>query len=271
MTTVVVTGGAGFIGRHVSVQLAAVGMTVVPVSRREIDGVHQVYRYTDSPEGDVLIHLAEERQRHVVNRSGESALRASAAVLRHLIDRFDGQVIYASSGVVYGDARESSCTVLMPTAGTDLYSRSKLLNEELVLRSGGSVARLSNLFGEGMAPNNVLSEIIRQIPGREALRVRDDTPVRDFLPVSDAATALARLAETRHAGVVNVGSGVGLSIRGLAEVLLSAAGEGHRKIVATHSSSRRSINVLDVSETRRILGWSPTTLLFDELARLIRR
>ena len=268
MATVVITGATGFLGRFLTAHLASRGLTIIPVSRRSFPGIYQVQDYSQSPGGDVLIHLAEEPDRSKGNRLGETYLLKAASVIRVLSGRHYRRIIYASSGVVYGDQNECPCRVDMPVFATDVYSNSKLTNEQMVLDSGGAVVRLSNLFGNGMAVNNVMSDIIRQIPGIGALRVRDDKPIRDFLPVSDAASAFSLIVESNCCGIVNVGSGIGISVKALAELSLASVGQEAREIVATEPSSRRSINVLDISETTKILGWSPTSSLNDYLGQL---
>lgn len=255
---VVTTGGSGFLGRHVAEHLASAGLHVIPVARRNVPWAVQVEDYRNSPGGDMLVHLAEEPNRVEVNRRGESYIQQSAALLIDLVERFGRNTLYASSGVVYGDQNEAPCSIDMPVIEADTYSRSKLLNERIVLEAGGCVVRLSNLFGSGMAANNVMSDIMRQVPGEGSLRVRDDAPVRDFLPVTDAAAAFGLIVSEGFRGIVNVGSGVGTSVRTLAEVALRGAGQQYREIVSTAPSLRRSINVLDISATRELLGWSPT-------------
>ena len=245
-------------------------MIVLPVSRQAIPGMSQVPNYSQSPAGDVLIHLAEESDRGAVNRLGEAYVSQSAAIVEALSRRGYQRIIYASSGAVYGDEHESPCAVDLPVFASDVYSKSKILNERIVLESGGAVMRLSNVIGPAMAANNVVSDIISQIPGTGPIRVRDDTPVRDFLGVSDAAAALALMVENPYRGIVNVGSGIGTSVRELAELLLAAAGKVRRDVVATEPSPRMSINVLDISATRRILGWLPEVTLQEELARCLR-
>ena len=269
MATIVITGAAGFLGRFLTVYLVNNGLNVIPVSRRSLPGMHQVQDYSQSPAGDVLIHLAEESDRGKVNRLGEAYMQYAASVIKALSGRFNQGMIYASSGVVYGDENESACRVGMPVVATDIYSKSKLLNEQIVLNSGSAVVRLSNLFGDGMSANNVVSDIIRQVPGAGPLRVRDDKPVRDYLYVSDAASAIALLIENNFRGVVNVGSGTGTSVRTLAEFALASAGQKDREIVATDPSPKRSINVLDISETMKTLNWKPASSLKDWLAQLI--
>ncbi len=258
---VIMTGGSGFLGRHVAARLASRGLRIIPVARRNMPWAVQVEDYRNSPGGDVLIHLAEEPNRLEVNRRGESYILESAKVMFELTGRFGRDTIYASSGVVYGDQNEAPCAIGMPISANDTYSRSKLTNEEIVLDAGGCVVRLSNLFGPGMATNNVMSDIMRQVPGDGPLSVRDDSPVRDFLSVTDAAVAFGLIIEKRFRGIVNVGSGVGTSVRALAEMALRGAGQQDRKIVATTPSLRRSINVLDISETSKVLGWTPTAPL----------
>lgn len=229
----------------------------MPVARRYMPWAVQVEDYRNSPTGDVLIHLAEEPNRSKVNQLGEDYILHSVDVVKDLVARFGRDTIYASSGVVYGDQNDGPCRVSAPVSAGDVYSRSKLLNEKIVLEAGGSVVRLSNLFGIGMAVNNVISDIIRQVPGEGPLTVRDDMPVRDFLPIADAARAFSLIVQNGFRGIVNVGSGVGTSVRALAELALQRAGQEEREIVATTPSLKRSVNVLDISETWKALGWAP--------------
>jgi len=70
MPTIVITGASGFIGQHLYAHLTAIGANVVAVSRKNNAGMLHVEDYYDSPDGDVLIHLAEEPDRALVNGSG---------------------------------------------------------------------------------------------------------------------------------------------------------------------------------------------------------
>ena len=265
----VITGASGFLGHALSGRLVEGGFDVIPVSRRPLPGMQTVRHYGETPAGDVLIHCAETADRGAVNSLGDGYTRQSADVAAALAERFGSKTVYVSSGVVYGDEHELPCTTGMRVEGTDVYTRSKLVNEEIVLSAGGSVIRLSNLVGPGMSTATVLSDIIRQIPGTGPLRVRDDTPVRDFLSVSDAVSAFHLLIQRGHRGILNVGSGVGTSVRALAEMAMAAAGEFGRGVLATSPSARRSINVLDVSQTESLLGWVPVSPLKTELHRLL--
>jgi UDP-glucose 4-epimerase len=268
MMTIVITGAAGFLGRHLVKHPGFAGKRVIPVSRHGRPGFVQVADYRQSPEGDLLIHLAEEPDRGLVNKYSERYVQDAAKLVANLANRANQRIIYASSGAVYGDEREEPCKVGMPVGATDAYSRAKLQNERIVLDAGGCVVRFSNLVGLGMSPNNVLSDVIRQVPGKGPLYVRDDGPVRDFLSVRDAVSAVILLANKGATGIFNVGSGIGTSVRKLAEMALAHGGDGGREIIASSPSLKRSVNVLDISETTNNLGWTPLVSIQEQLAEL---
>ena len=269
MLTVVITGASGFVGRHLRARLIADGAHVIAVSRQPRAGMLQVDDYGRSPDGDVLIHLGEESDRAVVNRAGESYLNVSARVVGALAKRCYRRLVYISSGTVYGEASPQPNKPGDAVITNDIYNRAKLLNEGIVLAAGGCVARLSNLYGEGMAASNVLSDIIAQVPGSGPLVVRDAAPVRDYLHVSDVAEALARFAESTHRGIINVATGSGTSVRRLAEVALAAAGQAGREVVSTSPVARFSYNVLDIKATSALLDWRPRTDLVVGLTELV--
>lgn len=266
---IVVTGASGFLARAIFSQLTALGLPFIGVSRKGSYGLHQVINYSDTPAADILIHLAEESDRAKVNLLGEAYLENAATVVEKLLER-GRSFVYASSGVVYGDAGTIPFASDACVEPTDVYSRSKIHNEALALSAGGTVLRLSNLFGMGMSPRNVVSDIAKQLGRTGPLVVRDDGPVRDFLSVNEAANAIGLLVQTPQPGIFNIGSGVGVSIRELAQLALSAVGQQNREIVAAHPLGRRSFNILDVSATKRCLGWGATYAPLESLENYFR-
>lgn len=243
---------------------------VVPVARRPGVGWRQVNDYSEAPPGDVIVHLAEDSDRRRVNEGGEAYAVHARRILESLRSKCGSRLVYASSGVLYGDdscrAHETGDAVQL----TDNYTRSKRSGELLVLQHAGGVAlRLANLYGPGMSANNVVSTILAQVPGEGDVCVWDDTPVRDFLWIEDAAAAIVAVALGTGTGIFNLGSGRGYAIREVAETALAAATEGHRMIRATRPAGRESHLVLAIGGTARGFGWVPTTSLKQGLERLI--
>ena len=146
--------------------------------------------------------------------------------------------------------------------------------ESLVREAGGVSLRIGNVYGPGMARNNVLSDILAQLDGKGPLAVRDGAPVRDFLWLADASAGIARAAHLLLDGqspghLYNLGSGKGCSVRDLAALMLGFVGQADRPIEETRPSARSSTLILDVSATNLDLGVRPTTPLDMGLRTLV--
>ena len=134
---------------------------------------------------------------------------------------------------------------------------------------GGAALRLANLYGPGMATNNVLSDILAQRDAPGPIEIRDSRPVRDYLWVSDAVAAFARVATARAGGVWNVGTGRGTSAFALARMLAARFGQPEREIVETAPQAAVSHLVLDCAALAEKLSWTARTSLDDGLSQLV--
>lgn len=266
---IVVTGASGFLGAHLVTSLRAAGSDVIGVARRAAPGVELVSDYAAAPGGDVLIHLAQDGDRRRVNEAPTVEIDAALATVEDLAARF-GRVVYASSAAVYGDAGSTPSRVGDATIAIDSYTQLKQQSEAVVIGRGGVVARLANLYGPGMSPTTIVGTLLAQSADIGPVRVWDDTPVRDFLWVEDAAAALASMSAGSAAGVFNVGTGIGTSVRELALRMIDVLGQSGRQVVATAAERRHSYLVLDIDETARTLAWRPETSLSEGLVRLVR-
>lgn len=269
---VVVTGASGFLGQAVLHQLAQLGVHATGVARRPGPGLQVVAHYSQTPCADVLVHLAQVNDRHQVNAAGATHEADMDATLAALLASGPARVVFASSAVLYGDGAEHAHGPDDPIHTTDSYTRIKAAAERRVLGTpgvAGSVARLVNLYGPGMARGNVLSHILAQIPGSGPLQVFDDSPVRDFLWIDDAARALVQMALGQACGVFNVGTSCATSIRQLAQTALAVAGQADRAVQSTQPSTRPSHLVVDPRRTQQAFGWSATTPLPSGLRQLL--
>ena len=271
--TIVVTGASGFLGRCVTGALSRRGALVLPVSRRAGVGIVQVRDYTESPGGDVLIHLAEERDRVSAASSGDALERQAEETLAALLAKGWQRIVYASSALLYA----GGATPRKPGDALridDTYARMKQSGERAVAAAAGVpvIARMTNIYGPGMATNNVVSDILGQIPGDGPLRVRDTNPVRDFVWVDDAAAALAAMATKAASppgGTFNVGGGEGISIGALARLALDIAGTPDREVISVRPTGEPSSVVLDIGDTTAKWGWRPVVRLRTGLQTLL--
>lgn len=264
----VVTGASGFLGQAVLRCMDRAGVPCLGVCRQERAGLLRVADYGETPVADMLVHLAEANDRATVNEFGPAYEDQALRTLHALLGKGYRHVIYASSAVVYGDSSATPRKVTDPVRAVDTYTRLKLASERAVLQREGAVARLANLYGPGMAPGNVLSHILKQLGTGPAITMHALEPVRDFLWVDDAADALMSMARTRAAGLFNVGSGTGTSVRQLVAIAQAAAGS-HQNVLGRRPPAEPSSLVLDIAATTAALGWEPRTSLEEGVGQLV--
>lgn len=273
---VVITGASGFLGRHLVSKLRSRGETkleIIGVSRQKIDGLLQVSDYKDAPGGDVLIHLAEENSRSGALNNGDDALKKASATIESLAKKHFSKIIYASSAVVYGDSSATKHLITDEPISSDIYAKLKVAGEQAILTNNNSfVLRISNLYGNGMSPNNVTNTIIQQAKICNEIEVECLEPIRDFIWIEDATEAITQIifnnSKKYKDQVFNIGSGHGTSIQKLAETALQIAGRSDLKIFA-RSTSAPSCIILNIEETIGQLDWQPLVNIYDGLYRLM--
>lgn len=270
MTSIVVTGASGFIGQALSSNLKKKGVKILRVSRRPLPVYCNVQNYFETPMADVLVHLAEDPDRHRVNRLGEVYASQSTDLANFLASRGYSRIIYVSSGAVYGDSSVIPHREDEITKPYDVYTQSKLSCEKLFLDVGGLVVRLSNIYGPLMSRENVVSHILKQMPLTGPVHLKSDKPIRDFLWIQDVVEAITKMSlVVVGEGIFNVASGVGTSIRQLCEMILKIYGQENREIISTSLGVTNSVNILDVSRTTKEFEWNPRIPLTMGLNRLI--
>jgi UDP-glucose 4-epimerase len=252
---VVVTGATGFIGTALSGALARAG-----IEQRALSA---------DANGAVLLHLGETADAGSAERDGDPYVAAQVALARQLADKGFSRIVYASSALVYGDGAPHPRRPDEPPQPGGIYARAKLAVEEVVIGLGGTVLRLANVYGPGMARNNVMSDLLRQVPGTGPVVLRDASPVRDFVWVDDVAAAFMAAAAKLTPGVFNVGTGIATSAGELAALVLRLAGQSARGVQSANSAASRSTLVLDPAATEKSFGWRAKVPLAEGISRLL--
>jgi UDP-glucose 4-epimerase len=273
---IVITGASGFIGGHLISKLSEIaGAEIVPLTRRKIINLIKVSDYRDAPEGDVLIHLAEDNNLENVASRDLSYEHHALSTLRTLLEKKYRRIIYASSSTLYGDKSVVPHSTNDEIFVKNPYTRIKSLSESAVLESpNGVVVRLANVYGPLMSTNNVMSQILSQIPQQGDLEVGDVSPVRDFVWVRDVAEGIFMLtsmdlAKIEKSKIYNLGSGVGTSIGDVALLTLELVGQSGRRVMSKKRTRVMSSIILDCSETTNACGWTPQVSLRQGIASLL--
>jgi dTDP-6-deoxy-L-talose 4-dehydrogenase (NAD+) len=174
---------------------------------------------------DVLIHLAWEglpnyRSLHHF----ETELPKQYVFLNSLLDSGLPSLLVTGTCFEYGMA-SGELSETMTVYPTNPYGFAKnALREQLEYRqkkSGFNLtwARLFYLYGEGQASSSLYSQLMSAINcGDASFRMSKGEQIRDFLSIKTVAENIASLAlKKSNIGVVNIGSGAPISIRGLVE------------------------------------------------------
>lgn len=273
-----VTGASGFLGSALIKKLQEYGLNVAGYSRHASNKFITVRSYTDIESSDCLVHLAENSARQAVNSLGESYMKTAMETCRSLTDLKFSKVIYASSAAIYGNETTIPRSEKDPASDYDFYTRTKLCCEEIVLSNQNNcVARLSNLYGIGMAKSTVFFDILRQLYNFKSIEMKNTAAICDFLWVEDAAEAIARMVMLPDArGCFNLGSGVGVSILDLTKMMVLASNQKtsfiplDRSIVSREQNSMsETALVLDVTKAKNVLNWSPTITIDQGTKRLV--
>lgn len=286
----VVTGAAGFIGSALLEALAPRGR-VVGIDRRPFTAppgaTAIVADLLDSDQevraalsqARVLYHLAgcpdvrDPRPDAAQHRYRDNVL-ATAAVLATV--SLHTPVLVTSSSSVYGGCRKAT-----PSAETDPvrprggYAQSKLLVERLCegrAQAGGlvTVLRPFTVAGEGQRPGMALARWIEAARhGRPLTLLGNPQRSRDITDVRDVVRVLLDLADRRVTGLLNIGTGVGHTLRELAEGVCAAVGVEVRTELSPAHPAEATHTLADPRALRRAIGWVPRTNLADLIARQI--
>lgn len=256
---VAVLGATGFIGTHVTRALR---------QEHDVIEVPRGQEATVATLAPVCVHLAESNA-HTDPSIMQDNVRRAMALRESRLER----VIYASSAAVYGDRSAEPHAESDEPRPADLYARGKLAVE--VTFAGDprfTTVRLANVYGPGMSDRNVLSDIVRQLPGNaaEPIRLRDLLPVRDYVHVLDVARAFCLLVRSSLSGVINVGTGIGTSVAELSARAIRIAGQTRSSVDQGTTRPHASHLVVAIARAEQELGWKPEIDLERGLTLLIR-
>ncbi|MBA3659958.1 MAG: NAD-dependent epimerase/dehydratase family protein [Gemmatimonadales bacterium] len=304
---VLVTGGAGFIGSHISEAYLRDGWDVAvldDLSRGHESNIPKGARFiradVRSPEArkavadggfDVInVHAAQIDVRVSVERPAFDADINVVGLVNLLEGAGEGgvkRVIFASSGgVLYGDADTLPTPEGAPKLPVSPYGVSKLAGEYYLralaaLRGFEGVAmRYANVFGPRQDPKSeagVVSIFVSRLLDGEPLTVfGDGKQTRDYVFVKDVARAnvLASTAKLPAGSdldtpAFNIATGIQRSVLELAE---SVGGVMRTKPTLEFASPRPGElfrSSLDAGKARATLGWTPEFKFEDGLAQLV--
>ncbi len=299
---VLVTGGAGFIGGHLSRALLAGGASVrvlddlstgsranVPVGADLLEGsVADAACVRDAARGcQALFHLAAMVSvPATVADPAQCFLRnviGTENVIRAAVDGRFKMLLHTSSAAVYGPNPRSPSSEDDPVCCVSPYASSKAAGELFVQSAWGShrlhgaSLRLFNVFGPGQDPRSQYAAAISAFvdacsKGRPVMIYGDGGQTRDFVPVREvvraflgAGAAIERIASQS----LNVGLGTSTTILGIAEAVRRAAHSTQPIEFREERAGDVRHSLAAVDRLSRAVGFALKADISTEIARLV--
>jgi UDP-glucose 4-epimerase len=291
--TVLVTGGAGFVGSHVAEALVARGEDVVVLDdlssgKRENlpDGAQLVEGDIREPQEElfagvkptICFHLAAQADVRVsVARPDHDAkfnVLGTVNVLQAALEH-DTRVVFSSTGgAIYGEC-ERPAPEEAPKQPLAPYGTSKLAGEEYLAtynrlhETRHVTLRYGNVYGPRQDPHGEAGVVAiffnRLLSGEQPKIFGNGSQTRDYVYVADVVRATLAAAE-QDGGVFNVGTGRETSVVELYELCRRVAGkEDVDPAFAPPRPGELQRSVLDISRAVDELGWRPEHSLEDGL------
>lgn len=294
---VVVTGGAGFIGSHLVKRLAELGARVTVIDNylkgNKLENIEKrqnikVYRRDVTKYREIaplfrrkhlLFHLAavvgvEETQSdplEVLDVEIKGTLNVLKLAVKHKLRR----IIFASSSEVYGDSKKpmNEEDNLNPKS---TYAVTKLVVEEYCkayykrYNLDYTILRYFNSYGPWQDKRFVITRFIEQIYKKKPILIYGDgKQTRDFTYIDDTInmTLIAALKEETKCQAINIGTGIAVSIKELAELTTKSIGNHSLEPIYVDYGGYRPLEIevfyrtADITRAISLLDYTPAVAL----------
>ncbi|MCW5933723.1 MAG: SDR family oxidoreductase [Fimbriimonadia bacterium] len=304
MPTAVVTGGAGFLGSHLTDRILSEGWRVIVLDNLITGRAENLAHHADNPDltfikhdvsqpfsidepVDFVFHFASTASpvdfiRHPI----ETMLVGSYGTHNALeLARIKGaKMMMASTSEVYGDPmvhpqNEEYWGNVNPIGVRGVYDEAKRFSESMVMayqRYKGvdtRIVRIFNTYGERMRLDDgrvVPNFAMQALRGEPITVYGDGSQTRSFCYVSDLVDGIWRLSQSNYQLPVNIGNPDEYPIRRFAEIIQALthtdSGIVYTEFVTPDDPKQRRP---DITKAREILGWEPKVSLEEGIRRTL--
>jgi UDP-glucose 4-epimerase len=300
--TILVTGGAGFIGRWVVKKLLD-HHNVVALDNLSNSSVRNIGEFHDKPnfrfvkadvfdgkllnsafkEVDLCIHLAAQVSVQESLDYPEKAFKNNVIGTYNVLEacrRNNAKIVFVGTCLIYDLALSKPINEKHPIKPKSPYAGSKAAAEEMAISYHHGyglpvvITRPFNTYGpyqkSDMEGGVVCIFVKRYLEGEDLLVYGDGEQTRDLLYVEDCADLIVKAAFCKAAigEIINAGTGRDISINDLA--LMICRDETRIKHIPHHhpQSEIRKL-VCDYSKAEKLLGWKPETPLEEGIRRTL--
>ena len=300
---ILVTGGSGFIGSHLTAELLMAGHQVLVLdnfytsdkaniqhlaANQNLEVIRHDVINPFIAEIDAIYHLACPASPVHYQRFPVQTIKTSVLGSINMLDlamRLQIPILLSSTSEVYGDPEispqvESYWGNVNPIGIRACYDEGKRAAETLFFdyhRQYGvniKVARIFNTYGPNMSPNDgrVVSNFIMQALRSEDITIYGDgLQTRSFCYVDDLVSGLISLMNSNREvqGPINLGNPIEFTVKQLAEKIITMTSSSSKIIYKELPSDDPKQRKPDISKAGEALGWTPSVNLESGLNKTI--
>jgi len=300
---ILITGGAGFIGSHLSERLLKEGHEVIVVDNYFTGQKKNVHHLMDNHNFELIRHDITMPFFIEVDQIYNLACPASpihyqynaiktvktsvmgAINMLGLAKRINARILQASTSEVYGDPDihpqvESYWGNVNPIGIRACYDEGKRCAETLFVNYHRQnnvkikIIRIFNTYGPRMHPNDgrvVSNFIVQALNGQDITIYGDGSQTRSFQYVDDLLEGMVRMMNSREDfhGPVNIGNPREFTIKELAELVIELTGSKSKIIFQELPSDDPMQRQPDITLAKKELGWEPKVQLREGLMKTI--
>ena len=296
MKKILITGGAGFIGSHLSKILLDQDYSVTIVdnlSSGSIKNLSNVIKKIELINTDILelekIKPYIQKTDCVVHLAGLSRVIPSinnpemcfknnvfgTEIIARLCSKYKKKLVFSSSREVYGNSTSLPVSECHPLSPENPYGASKILGESIIQAYSRTfelnfvILRLANAYGINDF-DRVIPTFIENARNNKDIMIYGGEQVIDFIYIDDVIDAFIRCFDpTINNKVFNIGSGVGTKLPALADLIIEMTSSKSRIVFQEMRRGEVDAYRADISMAKCHLNWEPQTTLYSGLKKII--
>ena len=285
-----VTGSSGFVGRRF-LEMAPTDWEIICLGRSQPDSftgrwircdlsdqksIESAAKQVSDEIFDAIVHLAAFVPRTAADDTLDKARLGNIDATINLLTYFgekSEKIIIGSTAEVYDQSKiHGPITEDNVVAGGSYYGSTKLASELITqsyakkLNKELTILRFSVMYGGYDPIARAIPNFIRAAKAGEDLTIRGAKVLRDYVHIDDVVRSIICAVNVNGAGVVNIGTGWGISIRETAQAIIDSTQSTSRITVLSEDGG--SDIVIDISRAEKLLDYHPEVFFPDKLKEM---